>query len=626
MRRMGRTVSAEEALSELKNGDRIFIGSGCAQPQHLVQALADRVSTLYDVEIMHILTVGQAPYTDERFSGHVRHNAFFIGPNVRAAVDRGDADFTPANLSEIPGLMRDGTVPIDWTLIQVSPPDRHGYCSLGVSVDVVRAAVDACRHIVAQVNPCMPRTHGASTISVRDIEYFVECEEPLLELEVGEIDEVAQRIGQYAASLIEDGATLQAGIGAIPNAALELLHDRKDLGVHTEMFSDALVDLIASGAVTGRRKTIHPGKVVTSFAMGTRRLFDLVDDNPFFEFMPSEYVNDPSIISQNDQMVSINSALQVDLTGQVCADSIGTRIFSGIGGQVDFVRGSVRSNGGRSIIALRSTAQQGKTSRIAPVLSEGAGVVTTRADVHYVVTEYGIAELRGRSIRERAMALISVAHPDFRDELLERARERRLAPASQPKPRAEAYPVDLEGTLVDAEGTSLFVRPIRPADEDLLRELFYSHSEQTIYHRYGHSLRRLPPELMHDLVNVDFDRDMAIAAFDRKGPGQKMLAVARYFGDAHGGAPEVAVTVHDEHQSRGIGKLMFKRLAAIGQRRGHQEFWGFVQGDNPRMLRVFHALGGPVETTLEEGVYRVVAKAPSRQRRPSVIAPPLTSG
>ena len=599
----------------MKNGDQVFIGSGCAQPQHLVGALADTVENLYDVEIVHILTVGQAPYTDERFRGHVRHNAFFIGPNVRGAVERGDADFTPANLSEIPGMLENGSIDLDWALIQVSPPDRHGYCSLGVSVDIVRSAVDIATNVVAQVNPQMPRTHGATTLSVRDIDALVEYEEPLLELEVREIDEVALRIGRYVASMIDDGATLQAGIGAIPNAALAQLRDRTDLGVHTEMFSDALVDLIECGAVTGRKKAIHPGKVVTSFAMGSRKLFDLVDDNPFFEFLPSQYVNDPFVIAKNDRMVSINSALQVDLTGQVCADSIGAKIFSGIGGQVDFVRGAVRSKNGRSIIALRSTAKGGKASRIVPCLSEGAGVVTTRADVQYVVTEYGIAELRGRSIRERALALIGVAHPEFRDELMEGAQERRLVPASQAMPRAQAYPVELAEDIDLPGGTSIFVRPIRPADEDLLRDLFYSHSEETIYHRYGTPMRRIPPEMIQQLVNIDYVSELALAVFDRRGPGQRMLGVARYYADEVGTLAEAAFTVRDDVQSKGIGKTMFGRLVQVARQRGITGFWGSVHPENTRMMRVFHSLGVPVETSMSGTVYRVVARFQDRPSR-----------
>lgn len=582
-----------DALQGLRNGQRIFIGSGCAQPQHLVSRLADAVDDLYDIEIVHLLTIGAAPYTDPKFAGHVRHNAFFIGPNVREAVERGDADYTPANLSDIPSFFESGLMRLDWALIQVSPPDRHGFCSLGVSVDVVRAAVRAARRVVAQVNPRMPRTHGDSQISVKDINVLVEHEEPLLELPPPPVDDTADRIGRYIAGLIGDGSTIQAGIGAIPNAALKLLTARRDLGVHTEMMSDWVVDLLEADALAPRRR------IVTSFAMGTRRLYDAVDDNPRFAFRGNEYVNDPFVIAQHPKMISINSALQVDLTGQVCADSIGTRFYSGIGGQVDFVRGATHSKGGKSIIALPSTARDGTVSRIVPVLAEGAGVVTSRADVHYVVTEYGIAELRGRSIRERALALVGVAHPKYRDELMAAARARRVIPAAQPKPRATAYPVELESALKLKDGTAAAVRPIRAADEDLLRELFYSHSERTIYFRYGMPLRRLPPDMIHKLVNIDYDREMALAAFDGEPPAERMIAVGRYYADPDGGLAEVALTVHDDFQGRGLGTALFKRVCDLARGRGLRGLYGFVHVNNPRMIRVFHAAGLPLQTEME---------------------------
>lgn len=597
---------ASVALQGLRNGHRVFVGSGCAQPQHLVNVLADRVADLYDVEIVHILTIGKAPYGDPKFVGHVRHNAFFIGPNVREAVERGDADYTPANLSDIPRIFRSGQVRVDYALIQVSPPDRHGFCSLGVAVDVVRAAVESARVIVAQVNPRMPRTHGDALLRARDIHHMVLCEEPILELPPPPADEISMQIGRYCASLVEDGCTLQAGIGAIPNAALSLLKNRRDLGVHTEMMSDWVVDLIEAGAITGRRKSINANKVVTSFAMGTRRLYDYIDDNPFFEFRSSDYVNDPFVIAQHARMISINSALQVDLTGQVCADSIGTKFYSGIGGQVDFVRGATRSPGGKSIIALPATAMGGKISRIVPVLDEGAGVVTARADVHYVITEFGIAELRGQSVRERALSLIGISHPAFREGLLDAARKRRILPLNQSAPRStKAYPVELEGKLPLKHGGEVFVRPLKPTDEDVLRDLFYSHSEDTVIQRYGQSLKRLPPEMLHRLVNLDFDRELALGAFQGDPPGMQLVGVARYSVPVGETIAESWVTVKNSMQGEGLGTSLYRRLCEVARQRGVKGFYGHILATNVRMLHLLHSLGLPMRSEPESGGHRV---------------------
>jgi acyl-CoA hydrolase len=428
-----RAKSAPEALAPLQSRQRVFIGSNCAEPQTLVEALTAAGDRLTDIEVLHILTMGTAPYSAPRYEHHLHHNAFFIGPNVREAINACRADYTPIFLSEVPALFRSGQIPLDYALVMVSPPDRHGYCSLGISVDVVRAAVQSAKHVIAEVNPLMPRTLGDSYIHVREIDSFVDSARPLLELPPAAQTEVTARIGRNVADLIEDGSTLQLGIGAVPDAVLSCLLDKRDLGIHTEMFSDGILPLVEAGVLTGKRKTLNPGKLVTSFCMGTRTLYDFVDDNPSVEFHPSEYVNDPYVIAEHDNMVAINAALEVDLTGQVCADSIGDRFYSGIGGQVDFIRGAARSRGGKPIIALPSTAKlkDGRmVSRIVSFLKPGAGVVTSRGDVHYVVTEWGVASLHGKSIRERVQALIEIAHPDFRAELQAAAEERHLAPHS----------------------------------------------------------------------------------------------------------------------------------------------------------------------------------------------------
>lgn len=603
-----RTVSAGQALACVKRGSRVFVGSGCAEPVLLVQALAERPDVA-DVEVLHIMTVGHAPYAQATQAGRFRHNAFFIGANVRDAVTRGAADYTPVFLSEIPELFRSRRLRVDVALICVSTPDAHGYCSLGVSVDVVRAALESAAMVVAEINPRMPRTHGAGFVHVRDVDAFVLNDVPLLEVAPPEPDDVSRKIGEFIAGLVPNGATLQMGIGQIPNAALAALREKTDLGLHTEMLSDGVIDLIEAGVITGRRKSFHPGKAVTSFCMGTRRLYDYVHDNPFFEFLPTEMVNDPGVIARNDRMVSINSALQIDLTGQVCADSIGTRFYSGIGGQVDFIRGAARSKEGRSILALKSTAKNGTLSRIVPVLSEGAGVVTTRGDVHTVVTEYGVAELKGRTIRERVRALISVAHPDFRDELLAAAKERAFVPMDQVAwPEGGLpYPRELESTERFKDVDVRF-RPIRPADERALREFFYSHSADTVYQRYHAPVKVLTPKQIQGLCTIDYDQHMALAGFIRDGEGERMVAVGRYVLDRATNLAELAFTVHDELQGRGIGTWLFDRLRTIARDRGIGGFTAYVLQNNVKMLNIFHRGGMLLESSVDAGIITVTMR------------------
>jgi len=422
-----RVTTAADAVTEVRSGDRVWIHPGCNTPKLLIDAMVARAPELEDVEVVHILTLAPAPYADKEMAGHFRHRSLFTGANVRQAVNEGRADFVPIHLHDVPALITRGILSIDVALIHISPPDEHGFCSFGVGVDATKTAVEHARTVIAMVNRQMPRTLGDSFVHVSKLSKIVEVDEPVLEHAMAsEVSAAARSIGENIASLIDDGATIQMGIGEIPDAVLLFLQDKKHLGVHTEMFSDGLVDLFEAGVVTNERKTLHRGKIVASFVIGTRRAFDFVDNNPFMEFHPNEYVNDPMVVARNDNMVAINSALAIDLTGQVCADSIGTRVYSGFGGQLDFIRGAARSKGGVPIIALPSTAKGGAISRLVDTLIPGSGVVTTRADVHYVVTEYGVANLYGRSLRERARSLIDLAHPDFRGELERAAAARNL--------------------------------------------------------------------------------------------------------------------------------------------------------------------------------------------------------
>jgi len=414
-----KTVSAEDALRGVRSGTRVYIQPGCAEPETLAEALLKRAPFVHDVEVVHLLTLGCADYVKPEMAGHFRHNAFFIGGNVRAAVNDGRADYTPVYLSEVEDLFESGAMPLDVALIQVSPPDAHGFCSFGVGIDTTLTAAKYARYVVAQVNDRMPRTYGDSFIHVSQIHAFVESSRPLCELPCPKITDLHVEIARNVAGLIDDGAVLQTGIGGIPSAVLKFLVDRKDLGVHSELISDGVIPLIEAGVITGARKNFKPRKIIVGFVLGTKKMFDFVDNNPIFEFHPSAYTNDPLLIARNDNMVAINSALQIDLTGQVSSDSLGTWFYSGIGGQVDFLRGASHSKGGKPIVALPSTAKDGSVSRIVAMLTPGSGVVTSRGLVRYVVTEYGVAYLHGKSIRERAKALIEIAHPKFKGELYE---------------------------------------------------------------------------------------------------------------------------------------------------------------------------------------------------------------
>jgi acyl-CoA hydrolase len=420
---MSRTTSAEEAVSVIKSGQRVFIHSVAAAPRRLIEAMTARANELRVVEIVSLHTEGEAPYAAPGMQRSFRVNALFVGPNTRQAVEEGRADYLPVFLSEVPSLFRTGLLPIDVALVHVSPPDKHGYCSLGVSVDVTHAAVEVARTVIAQVNPRMPRTHGDALIHVDQIDSLVEVDDPIYELAPRELTEIERSIGRHIADLVDDGSTLQFGIGAIPQATLAALSDHHRLGIHTEMLSDGVVDLVEKGVVTGEMKRLNPGKIVAGFAIGSRRLYDFLDDNPAVAMLDLGYVNDPAFIKLNPKVCAINSALEVDLTGQVCADSIGDRQYSGVGGQMDFIRGAALSEGGKPIIALPSCTSAGE-SRVVSMLKPGAGVVTTRAHIHFVVTEFGIADLFGKNLRQRAAALIAIAHPKHRDALAAEARRR----------------------------------------------------------------------------------------------------------------------------------------------------------------------------------------------------------
>ena len=600
-----RIATAAEAIKIIKPGNSIFIGTGCAQPQHLVQALTEHSRHIYDAHIIHLLTVGEAPYADEKFRDRFKMNSFFVADNVRHALDRGIGDYTPIFLSEIPHEFESGRIAIDVALISVSPPNASGLCSFGVSVDIVKAAAANAKYVIAQVNRHMPRTMGDSFLHVNHIDVLVPHDESIITVPVPEPDETLRRIGQNLARLVEDGSTIECGIGRVPQALAEYLKDKKELGVHTEMFGDWIIDLIECGAITCSKKTVNRGKVVASFCMGSQRLYDYVHENPFFEFRPSEYVNDPFVIAQHDKMVGINVGLEIDLTGQVCADSLGYRFYSGIGGQVDFIRGSARSRGGKAVITMPSTARNGAVSRIVPHLTEGAGVVTTRGDVHYVVTEFGIAYLHGKSIRERVLALIHIAHPKFRNDLIDAAKEHNYLPPDQIELAWEQvrYPEELERYETLRDGTQIFFRPVKPTDEPALAEMLYSLSNQSVRTRFFSHTVTFPHRDVQKLTNIDYRNDLAIVGCVPDPAGERIVAIAQYFLDPQTQAAEVAFIVQDELQQRGMGTFLLDYLAQTARQRGVKRFYAKVLPANKAMLAVFHNSGYKVNTEFDGEAY-----------------------
>lgn len=602
-----RLTDARTALNRIRKGARVFIGSACGEPQLLVKTLIDVADNLADTEIIHFLDLGIASYTDEKFTEKFRHNALFIGSNTRAAIKEGRADYTPIFLSEIPLLMLRGSLPIDVALISVSPPDKNGYVSLGISVDITKTACEAADYVVAEVNPNMPRTLGDSFLHVSEIDAFVENDIPLLEFVQKAPGDIAKSIGEHIADLIENESTIQTGVGRIPNSVFPYLLNKRDLGIHTETFTDGIIDLIEAGVITCKKKSIHPGKVIAAFCMGTKRLYDYVDNNPLFEFHPCKYVNDPYVIAQNDRMVSINSALTVDITGQVNSDSLGFIFYSGIGGQVDFVRGSAMSRRGKSIMVLPSTTDDGKNSRIVPYLSPGSGVVVTRGDIHYVVTEYGVAYVHGKSIRDRAMVLINIAHPNFREELLEAAKKQGYVYRDQTLP-VVLYPKGYETYWTDTKGTEIFFRPVKPTDERAIQEMIYALPEQDIYTRFFQNLKSFSHKIAMPLAAIDYNDRMAIAAVTGKEEPEsreQIVAVGRYIRDPDTNFAEVAFTTHHEWQDRGIGTFLLQYLVRIAKEKNIKGFTADVLARNTPMMKVFSKVGHPLKTHLEYGVYEL---------------------
>ncbi|MBU1220041.1 GNAT family N-acetyltransferase [Myxococcota bacterium] len=599
-----RITDVKAAFSKVRPGNKVFIGSAASAPRYLVTKMGEFPLQFADTEIMQMVSLESSPFTDGKHRDMFRLNTFFIGRAARESVASGNADYTPIFMSEIPRLIHTGAIPIDVALIQVTPPDPFGNCSLGVSVETSLEAVRRAKYVIAQVNENMPRTFGNSMVSVEDLDAVILHDEPILEYSDGPTSDAAERIGFYISRLIPNGSTIQAGIGAIPNAVLRHLTDKRNLGVHTEMFSDGLIELYESGAITNHYKKFHPGKITAAFCVGSQKLYDMVNNNPVFEFYPTDYLSDPRNISMNDNMCAINAALEVDVTGQVCADSIGSSFYSGIGGQADFIRGASLAKNGRPIIALPSTAKNGTISRIVPTLKSGAGVVTTRGDVHYVVTEYGIAYIHGKNIRDRVMALINIAHPKFRSWLLQEAKKLNYIYQDQELPReGTVYPEHYRWDFTASDGEVIHFRPIRLVDEEKLRRFFYGLREEDIYYRFMGFVRTLNHSAAQPLIVMDYEEKFGLVGYIGDEPDDKIVAVGRWFLDRPTNRAEVAFTILPEWQGKGIGSHLLEKLIQLAREKGIRGFTAEVLADNRKMLNVFYRSGYSVKSLLEYNVY-----------------------
>jgi acyl-CoA hydrolase/GNAT superfamily N-acetyltransferase len=600
-----------EIFRHIHRGDRIFIGTGCGEPQHLVRALIDYVSShpkaFFDAEVFHVWTLGVAPYTDEKFRDNFRHNSFFIGKNTRGAVNEGLADYTPVALSQVPDLFRRRLVPVDVALVQTSPPDKNGYMSLGVSVDITKAAVEHASRVIVQVNSFMPRVHGETFVHIKDVSFIIPSDEPLLEYEEKVSDDIAQRIGHYVSRIIEDGDTIQVGYGSIPNAILSNLKNKKHLGVHTELLANGIVELMKEGVVDNSRKSLNRGKTVAAFCMGKKETYEYIHDNPSIEFRPIDYTNNPLVIARQRRMTPINSCLNIDLTGQATAETIGRRFYSGIGGQTDFMRGAVLSPESKTVLVIQSTAKNGEISRIVPLLAEGSGVTLGRTDVHYVVSEYGIAYLHGRNIRERAMQLISIAHPKFRPWLIEQAKRLNLIYRDQkfvPGERGE-YPEKLETYRTTRAGIEILLRPIKITDEPLLKDFFYGLSDKSMYRRFMSQRRDMPHRQLQQFVVIDYTREMLLLASITSGEKEEAVGLGQYAiaGDSH--IAEVAFTVRDDYQNKGIGTELLSYLTFLARSQGLLGFTAETLMENLPMLHLFEKMGFIMEKIPAGGVYEL---------------------
>ncbi len=594
-------------FSNIHRGNRIFIGTGCGEPRYLIRSLVEYTKrnpkAFFDTEVFHVWTFDIAPYVDEKYKYNFRLNTFFIGPNVRRAINKGQADFTPVFLSDIPDLFDRKVVPIDVALIQASFPDKQGFLSLGVSVDIVKAAVENANLIIAQVNANMPRVHGDGFIHIDDIDFIIPYDEPLPEYIPEKDSEIAMQIGKYVARLIQNGDTIQVGYGNIPNAILANLCNKKHLGVHTELLTDGIVYLMKKGIIDNSKKTFDKGKTVASFCMGNKETYKFIDDNPAIEFRRIDYTNNPGYISQQENMTAINTALEIDLTGQATAESLGKKFFGGTGGHANFMRGAVQAKRGKTILAMKSTARGETVSKIVPFLREGAGISLHRGDVRYVVTEYGIAYLHGKSIRERAMELINIAHPKFRPWLLEEAKKQNLIYGDQivNLDKKGSYIEELETYKTTKNGLEVYLRPVKICDEPLLKDFFYTLSDKSMFLRFLSARKDMPHERLQEFTTIDCDKGILILAVIPQGESEKVVGIGQYHINETNYSAEVSFATRENYQNKGIGTVLLDYLTYIARKNGLLSFTASVHTQNKSMLAVFKKFDFEVESA-EEGL------------------------
>lgn len=590
-------VDPGEAVKQIRAGQNLFLGTACATPRVLIEAFEALEQPPPDVHIYHFLTSGTAGDGQEIFSSKYHHRVFFVGSDVRAMVADGGADYIPIGLSEVPRLLDNGRIGIDCAFIQTSEPDANGYVSLGVSVDITMAVVRHAKKIVAEINPRMPRTLGDTFLHVDQITYLVPVDSAIIEYKHNAPDEVVKQIARYIAGIIEDGSTLQVGLGRIPNEAFRYLTDRRNLGIHSDVITDGIIDLVRKGVISGSEKSMYRGQIVASYCMGNEDLYRLIHNNPMFRFLPIERVCDPHVIARNRRMVSITQAFSVDLTGQVCVDQFGGEFYGGVSTQPDFLRGAARSSGGKPIICLTSVTDDGKTSRIRPLLQIGEGVGIARSDVHYVVTEYGIAYLFGKSIRERALALIEIAHPDFRAELLDEARRLGYVHAEQKMASCAPYPIDLERLVTLKDGRTVRLRPTRASDARALQSLFHSLSQEDVYTRFFRRLRSLSYSEAQSLCNVNYDSEVAFLAVTGPREHEVVVGSSCYFVNPSTNIAEVAFMIASEWQGTGLGKALQQRMKEEAVSRGLLGFCAEILANNTKMLKL--AKGACDQVTVE---------------------------
>ncbi len=601
-------TSPEAALAAVKSGDSVFVGTACGTPRLLIQTLENIDKNLADVKLIHFLSDGAIPVENGVPKTRFMHKVFFVSADCREAVKRGKAQYIPVSISRLPALIQQERIPVDVALVQVSPPDENGFCSLGVSVDVTRAAVMKARIVIAELNPHMPYTFGDSRIPVDRIDHLVAVDTPVIEYLHQPADDIAEQIARYVARIISDHSTLQIGLGRIPNEMLKYLNNRKDLGIHSDVITEPVIDLIEQGVITGSKKSNHTGQIVTSYCMGTSRLYNYINRNPLFAFYPMDYVCKDEMIAGNNQMVSVTQAFAVDLTGQVCADQFGGEFYGGVSAQPEFLRGAAGSPGGKPIICLASTTDDGEESRIRPLLLEGEGVTIPRSDVHYVITEYGSAYLFCKTIQEKALALIEIAHPSFRPQLLEEAKRLGYVRKDQTLKSSVAYPEAEEKEAELKNGQAVWIRPSKASDVQGLQDIFYNLSENDVYTRFFTQLSSFTESKAQHLCSVDYENEMAFVAVTGDRENEKIVGSSCYFVDQSTQYAEVAYMIRPEWQQTGLGTALQQRMIEYAKSKGIRGFKADILAENMKMQRLIKKASADVTMTRQGSEYEVTVR------------------